>query len=168
MPGSLSHLVRRFFDTLFSRALLSSEIAAIDDWLSTEESAVFYSQSVVDQRHGYHAALSVIAAGVGDTTTIRAALLHDIGKRDARIGILGRSIASLLIGLGWPMTKRMALYRDHGESGSRELAELGCEPLVIEFALHHHRARPLSINAATWHILQAADQPPKAKTMVRP
>ena len=168
MPGSLSHLARRFFDTLFSRALLSSEIAAIDDWLSTEESAVFYSQSVVDQRHGYHAARSVIAAGVGDTTTIRAALLHDIGKRNARIGILRRSIASLLIGLGWPMTERMALYRDHGEIGSRELADLGCEPLVVEFALRHHRARPLSINAATWHILQTADQPPKAKTMVRP
>ena len=147
---------------------MSTERAAIYDWLSEEEAGVFYSQPLVDQRHGYNAALSVIAAGIHDVTTIRAALLHDVAKRHAGLGIIGRSIASLLIGLSWSITERMALYRDHGEIGSRELEDLGCEPLVVEFALHHHRPRPLSIDAATWRILQSADQPPKAKTMVGP
>ncbi|MEE8375734.1 MAG: hypothetical protein V3S26_05390 [Acidimicrobiia bacterium] len=33
-----------------------------------------------DQRHGYHAALSVISDGRSDSDVIAAALMHDIGN----------------------------------------------------------------------------------------
>lgn len=101
--------------------------------------------------------MSVVAAGFDDRVVITAALLHDIGKRHARLGIVGRSVASALILLGLPLTGRMAAYRDHGLAAARELADLGAPSLVIDFALHHHGRRPATIDDDTWDVLVAAD-----------
>jgi putative nucleotidyltransferase with HDIG domain len=157
----------RFFDVLLSRRLTASEKAAIADWLRRDETELFFAQPPEDQSHGYHAALSVVASGVGDRTVIRAALLHDVGKRHARLSVIGRSLASVLLALGIPLTERMSLYRDHGEIGARELEDLGCEPIVVAFARSHQSDhRPQSIVPANWNVLLAADQPPKARVIV--
>lgn len=162
MPGSPAHLFQRFFDVATAQALTASEKAAISSWLTPETAEIFFDQDDADQRHGYDAALSVVAAGVDDEETIVAALLHDVGKRHARLGLIGRSVASLLILVGLPLTERMRIYRDHGMVAARELASLGAASVVIDFALHHHGARPPTIDPATWDVLIAADQPPKA------
>ncbi len=161
MPGSPAHLVRRFFDVAVSRPLSWSERAAVQGWLSPETNTVFLAQGDQDQRHGYGAALTVVAAGVDDREVIAAALLHDIGKRHARLGILGRTLASIMILLHMSLGERMTAYRDHGLLGARELARLGAPPLAIDFAMHHHGDRPSSIPPETWDLLVRADQPPK-------
>ncbi len=125
---------------------------------------VFFEQMTADQRHGYHAALSVISDGRSDSDVIAAALMHDIGKRHARLGVIGRSVTSIMILLGLPLTRRMLLYKDHGRNGARELARLGAPPLAIEFALHHQGERPHTIENQIWEILISADQAPKART----
>lgn len=168
MPGSLSHLTRRFFDVLRARPLIASEQNAVRNWLSEGERASFFAQPKVDQRHGYHAALTVIASGAEDRTLIRAALLHDIGKRHARLGVIGRVVASLLVLCGVPLRGRLLAYRVHGEIGAVELELIGAEPVVIDFARHHHRSRPVTIDATTWDLLQSADQPPKTWRRNRP
>lgn len=122
---------------------------------------MFFAQDDSDQRHGYHAALSVIASGGHDDEVIVAALLHDIGKRHARLGILGRSLASVLILSGLPLSERMRAYRDHGLVAARELSALGGPPLAIDFAMHHHGERPPTIELGVWDVLIEADQPPK-------
>ena len=160
MPGSLGHLARRFFDVLFSAPLDAAERAAVEGWLDSGQAWVFFSQPDPDQRHGFHAALVAIA-GAGELQVIRAALLHDVGKRHARLGVLGRTAASLAIRLRLPLTTRWRLYRDHGEIAAGELESLGCEGLIVDFARHHHGGRPGGIPAATWDLLQLADQPPK-------
>ncbi|HEU5114051.1 MAG TPA: hypothetical protein VFU96_12100 [Acidimicrobiia bacterium] len=160
MPGSLGHLTRRFFDVLFATPLDSGERAAIEGWLDSGQAWAFFSQSDPDQRHGYHAALVTIAAGA-DLEVIRAALLHDVGKRHARLGVLARSVASVAIRLGLPLTTRWRLYRDHGEVAATELAGLGCHGLIVDFARDHHGERPSGIPTSTWDLLQLADQPPK-------
>lgn len=160
MPGSLGHLTRRFFDVLFATPLDSGERAAIEGWLDSGQAWVFFSQSDPDQRHGFHAALVSIAGGA-EPEVVRAALLHDVGKRHARLGVLGRSLASIAIRLGLPLTRRWRFYRDHGEISARELAGLGCEALIVDFARHHHGDRPPGIPCPTWDLLQLADQPPK-------
>jgi hypothetical protein len=124
---------------------------------------VFFEQMTADQRHGYHAALSVISDGRSDSDVIAAALMHDIGKRHARLGVIGRSVTSIMILLGLPLTRRMLLYKDHGKNGARELARLGAPPLAIEFALHHQDERPRTIESQIWEILLSADQAPKAR-----
>lgn len=95
---------------------------------------------------------------------VRAALLHDVGKRHAGLGPIGRSIASILIGLGGPLTRRMVSYRDHGPVAAEELDDLRCEQVVVDFARNHHAERPDSIARATWDILLKADGPAKAIT----
>jgi putative nucleotidyltransferase with HDIG domain len=130
-------------------------------WLPSEPADLFFAQSKADQRHGYHAALTVIAAGADDSDVIMAALLHDVGKRHARLGIIRRSIASVMILLGLPLTARMEVYRDHGMVAARELAGLSLPSLVVDFAMHHHGERPPTIDPRVWNALVAADQPTK-------
>lgn len=158
MPGTLGHLSRRFFDVLFSRPLDAAERATVETWLAPGLADVFFAQPGADQRHGYEAGLCAIGADA-DTDVVVAAAMHDIGKRQARLGIVGRVVASLFIMLGLPLTRRMQLYRDHGITAAAELAALGAPPLAIDFALHHHSARPASISQATWDLLVLADQP---------
>ena len=160
MSGSLGHLTRRFVDVLFSTPLDAAERAAVESWLDGGQAWVFFSQADPDQRHGFHAALVAIA-GEGEIDVIRAALLHDVGKRHARLGVIGRTVATIAIRLGLPLTTRWRLYRDHGETAAWELESLGCEDVIVDFTRHHHGGRPSDIPAATWNLLQLADQPPK-------
>lgn len=162
MPGSPAHLFRRFFDVAVARPLTASERAAVSGWLSGETSAVFFAQGDADQRHGYQAALTVLDNGVEDRDVLASALLHDVGKRHARLGIVGRSLASVMILAGLPLGERMTAYRDHGLLAARELAGLGAPSMAIDFAMYHHGERPPTIEAETWELLVRADQPPKA------
>jgi putative nucleotidyltransferase with HDIG domain len=167
VPGSLGHLAQRFFDVLLARPLTDAERATVEGWVDQAPASLFFSQSDADQRHGYHAATVVQGSLVSDPTVIRAALLHDVGKRHSGLGVIGRTIASLLIRLHLPLTRRVRIYRDHGAIGSTELAALGCEPLIVDFARHHHGHRPETIEPGIWEILQLADQPPKTVTRFR-
>ena len=128
---------------------------------------MFFAQGDPDQRHGYHSALHVIAAGEGSRDVIRAALLHDVGKRHAGLGVMGRSLASVLIVLGLPLSQSMRAYRDHGLVAARELGALGAPSLAIDFAMHHHGDRPPTIDPETWALLVAADEPPKTRSSLR-
>ena len=163
MPGSPAHLVARFFDVLLSRPLDDAERVAVDIWLSPALAELFFDQSPADQRHGYEAALTVIGSGDSDHDLVVAALLHDIGKRHARLGIVGRSLASVLILMHLPLTERMRAYRDHGVIGARELGAARAPSVAIDFALHHHRERPQTIDEAAWELLTSADQPQRRR-----
>lgn len=165
MPGSLSHLTARFFDVLLARPLTSEELTEVEGWLPGDMYSVFCQQASADQRHSFHAATRVIDAGFEDEA-VTAALMHDIGKRHSRLGVVGRTVASLLILAGLPMTERMRSYRDHGSLAADELADLGAPQLAIEYARHHHGSRPASIAADVWDVLVRADEPPNTRTLV--
>jgi putative nucleotidyltransferase with HDIG domain len=167
LPGSLSHLSRRFFDVLFARRLGPDEEAVVRARLSAAEAGLFFKQGKADQRHGFHAMSVVEQAHPEMVSAMRAGLLHDLAKRHARLGAIGRTLATVLIKLGLPITARMRAYRDHGEMAARELSELGAEDLVIDFARNHHGSRPESISPELWDLLQDADQPPKTWSMRR-
>jgi hypothetical protein len=166
-PGSVAHLVSRFFDYLTARPLTLSETKAIRGWLDPELAELFFEQNPADQRHAYHAALTVVGSGVTDQAVIAAALLHDVGKRHSGLGVVGRSLASILMSLGAPLGDRMTSYRDHGRIGALELAALGAPSLAIDFALHHQAGRPATIETDIWELLMVADQPPKTSALLR-
>lgn len=161
LPGTPTHLFRRFFDVAFARPLTPSERAAVDGWLPADAATLFFAQADADQRHGYHTALTVMAGAIHERDVVMAALLHDIGKRHSRLGLFGRSVASVLILLRLPLSNRMQTYRDHGLVAARELAQLSVPSLVVDFAMHHHGRRPLTIDPVIWDALIAADQPAK-------
>ena len=159
MPGTLGHLTARFFEVLRSKPLNPAEVEEVSSWLSAELQQLFFDQPPEDQRHGYQAAQVVIAGGESNASVVTAALTHDIGKRHARLGIIGRSLASIMIRLHFPLTQRMRIYRDHGTGGAEELARAGAASTVVEFARHHHGSKPAGFDEATWDLLVSADQP---------
>jgi putative nucleotidyltransferase with HDIG domain len=89
---------------------------------------------------------------------VRAALLHDVGKRHTDIGVVGRVAASLLRLARLPARGQMATYLDHAALGARDLEAVGAEDLVIAFAAHHHEATtPTGVDPAVWAALRRAD-----------
>jgi putative nucleotidyltransferase with HDIG domain len=157
VPGSWLHLTARFFDVVSSRRLSDAEREGVARLLREEEVDLFHAQNAADQRHGLNAARSAAALASDRPELVRAALLHDIGKRHAGLGAIGRVFASISIRLRLPLTARFRRYRDHGPLGAAELARCGAEQLVVDFARSHHAARPGSIDPAAWSVLRAAD-----------
>lgn len=167
MEGSPAHLFRRFFDVLTAQGLTVVETEAVRHRLTPELGELFFSQPPADQRHAYQAGLVVVAGGQAHSDVVVAALMHDVGKRHSRLGVIGRSVASIAVRLHLPLGDRMTAYRDHGMLAARELAGAGAVPLVVDFARHHHGERPSSISQQVWDLLLAADQPPKALASIR-
>jgi hypothetical protein len=153
----LGHLARRFFAVLRARPLDPSEQAEVAALLRTEETALFWGQSVPDQRHGLESARAAAALRPERSDLIRAALLHDVGKQHARLGIMARSLASGLDLVGLPAGGRLRQYLEHGPRGGADLAAAGAEPLVVEFARTHHGERPEGITAGDWDVLISSD-----------
>ncbi len=154
--GGFAHLTARFFDVVTAPPLDRRERTTVSGWLrGANEETAFFGQSHADQRHGYSAALVVMRANPERIDLARAALLHDIGKRHAGLGPLGRVAASVAMRLRFPLRRRWALYRDHGPLAAAELA--GAEPVVVEFARTHHGERPAAISPQEWDLLVRAD-----------
>lgn len=151
--GSWRHLIGRFFRVIWAAPLSEAEAAWVAVFLPAE-AGIFFDQPVVDQRHGYEA-----AQRMGERPDlIRAALLHDVGKRHARLSPLARALVSAASKLRLPVGPRGRGYLRHGELAAQELAELGVERLVIDFAANHHAERPETITIQDWEALAAADR----------
>ena len=89
---------------------------------------------------------------------MRAALLHDLGKRNARLGPIGRSIATIAAAVRIRGSKRHRSYTRHAHEGAELLAAGGAEPLVVSYTRHHHGPRPGDIDPEDWELLMAADR----------
>jgi hypothetical protein len=112
-----------------------------------------------DRRHAAGVARRVDVAldGVAPRPVLAAALLHDIGKLDSRLGTFGRVIATLSAAVaghemaavwarGRGFTRRIGLYLQHAELGGTLLAVAGSDPLVQSWAREHHSPE------ATWTV----------------
>ena len=157
MPGTWRHLAARFFSVLGAGPLTDDERRRVAALLRPAEVAPFLAQQDMDQRHALEAATRVADLFPDRTDLQRAALLHDIGKRHARLGVLGRVIASVAAKLGLGVRGRFRAYLEHGPAAAAELTELGAEPVVVAFARHHHDGRPDGIAASDWQVLTEAD-----------
>lgn len=120
--------------------------------------ALFNAQPDADQRHAHDGAAAIAARHPDRHDLVVASLLHDVAKRHARLGPIGRSVATVADALRIPVGGRFAAYTAHGRVGSEELAEAGAPELAIMFARDHHGARPASISPTDWSILIEADR----------
>ncbi len=156
-PGSLRHLAARFFDVLSARPLTDPERAWVRARLEDGTRPLFFAQDPADQRHGLVSGVRVESTRPDRPDLVRAALLHDVGKRHARLGVFGRVLASLAMLLGLPVRGRFAVYRDHGRLAGAELRELGAEAVVWRFAAAHHGTPDPAVPPADWEVLEDAD-----------
>ena len=114
---------------------------------------LFLEMSDRDQRHS----LEVLRRLRNSTTEGRvepvlahAALLHDVGKARAPLGVPGRSLLVLAEACGGiavllrvpGLGRRVARYMDHPAIGAEMLRSAGASPALVEVVGEHQRQRP--------------------------
>jgi hypothetical protein len=148
------HLSTRFFRAMWPGPPRASNVAWVRGVLTPEEFALWSSQPAHDRRHTIGVAHRVVAYLAGtpfahDTRWPAAALLHDIGKVQARLSVYGRVIATIAARLtkrqmidAWAasrgFTRRVGLYLQHGAIGADMLEIAGARPEVTAWAGAHH------------------------------
>jgi putative nucleotidyltransferase with HDIG domain len=152
-----AHLVSRFIGHLNATGLTPHQQQQVHDRLDEPAAELFWAQSTADQRHAFDVATRVAAVLPGDDEAFVAALLHDVGKRHAGLGAVRRSIATVLGGVGLPMTASMQIYRGHGPVGAAELRAVGFDGLVVDFAAGHPSRAPDGADGDRWNALLKAD-----------
>ncbi|HVM40953.1 MAG TPA: hypothetical protein VM618_09285, partial [Acidimicrobiia bacterium] len=95
------HLAKRFFTSLVARPPTAEEEAWVAERLLPGEFELWQRQTRYDRRHTYGVARMVESELTGTPDAggpwPAAALLHDVGKVEARLGLVGRVIATLAI-----------------------------------------------------------------------
>lgn len=126
--------------------------------LRTSEVGVFWDQQQTDLRHAHDCARFVAERRPERSDLIRAALLHDLGKRTSRLGPIGRAVATVLAVAGIRGSERHRSYNRHSHEGAEILADAGAEHIVVAYTRHHHTGRPSDFDADDWDLLMTADR----------
>jgi hypothetical protein len=139
-----------------------AERAALSDWLSTAQLALFDSMHVADRRHGLDVIASLRSEGVHDPDVLVAGLLHDGGKGNA--GVIARVVYSLGQAYGeWILrvarivpALRVELDRlaIHAETSARLALDAGCSPRTVELIRNQDQPRDPEFGA----LLKMADE----------
>jgi len=141
-PGSVAWWATKIRQT--KRHLLArvstAERAALLDWLTPAQLAVFDGMHVADRRHGLDVVAALRAGGTADPDVLLAGLLHDAGKGDA--GLIARVVYSLGTArmtwveraVGWlpGMRRTLVRLRAHQETSARIAEAAGCPPRTVE------------------------------------
>jgi hypothetical protein len=150
----LAHLSGRFVRALSPAAPRADDLAWVEGVLTPAGYVQFRRQPNHDQRHAIGVARDVQArlAGTpyaGDPRWLSAALLHDIGKLDSRLGVYGRVVATVSGAVAgreqagaWSestgFTRRVGLYLRHAELGADRIRLAGEPEEVAIWAAAHH------------------------------
>ena len=114
-------------------SLVPSQVQQIErQWiqsvLSPSEFDVWNNMMVQDRRHSVMVGRRFVKYRPTATQSeIAGALLHDVGKSVARLGTVGRVIATLV----GPRTNRFRQYHDHEQIGATMLRSIGSDELTI-------------------------------------
>jgi hypothetical protein len=170
------HLVRRFFRALWPGPPRGRDVEWVEGILEPGELSLWRELPKHDRRYSIRVARGVEArlAGTeyrGQRRWLAVALLHDVGKLDAGLGVVGRSVATVMGATagdarvdrwasGSGFRRRVGWYLRHEERGAERIRAAGGRGEAARWALaHHHRDRwstsgvPLRVAEA----LEAAD-----------
>jgi hypothetical protein len=147
------HLAKRFFGSLLPRGPKPVDASWAESVLTSGERELWQRMSRTDRRHAVGVARRV-EADLGQEATrpvLAAALLHDVGKLDAGLGVYGRVIATLSGAVvrhdpevirDWTrtrgFTRRVGLYLQHPRLGGDMLALANSDPLTVAWTREHH------------------------------
>ncbi len=153
------HLAGRFTRALWPGPPRPDDVAWVESVLTPDGFVQFRRQPNHDQRHAIGVARDVEARLAGtdhadDPRWLSAALLHDIGKLDARLGVYGRVVATVSASLAgretaehWStssgFTRRVGLYLRHAELGADRIRLAGEPEEAARWSAAHH-------DPATW------------------
>jgi putative nucleotidyltransferase with HDIG domain len=168
-----AHLVRRFLASLRPRPLRTDDVAFVQGALLSQEFQCWEQLGPADRAEsvatGRALAAALDAAGQpSDTRWLAAALLHDVGKADSTLGVIGRSLATAAAAVAGPRRARafpgaFGRYVNHDELGAQRLRAAGARPETVSWAAAHHRPGcwdATGIPPAICRMLAAADGEP--------
>jgi len=150
------HLSRRFAGALRPGAPRPADTEWVATVLTSGELTLWSLMPRHDRRHSIAVARRVehTLAGTpyaGDPRWLAAALLHDVGKLDAGLGVFGR-VGATLAGAAagheladvWSgkrgITRRVGLYLRHAELGATRIRVAGGREEAARWAAAHHEA----------------------------
>lgn len=154
MSTKLIDRAKRFFRAL-SAKIEDSDRVIIDQYLEENHKKVFYSMSMIDQRHSLDVAITLLNSDKDyNDLTIRLALLHDIGKQVQRFYLLERVAVVVLPRKKMKMEahpyqtnilkKAWQIKYWHPEYGSIIAQENNFDPELIKIIKYHHNLPPIS------------------------
>jgi putative nucleotidyltransferase with HDIG domain len=172
--GTLRHLAGRFLGAVSPAGPPASD----DDWalslLLPGEQGLWRRMSGQDRRHAVAVAREsqrrLDEAGMGARREVlAAALLHDVGKVEARLGTAGRVAVTLVAvvvgpdrlagsGSGGSWLEPARRYLAHDRIGGQLLRDCGSDPFTVAWAEQHHLApERWSVDPRIGRLLKAAD-----------
>lgn len=148
------HLSGRFARALWPGPPRGDDLAWVESVLTPGGYVVFRRQPHHDQRHAIGVARDVQARLAGTEFAdaprwLSAALLHDVGKLDSRLGVYGRVVATVSAAAAgrehaqaWSdstgFTRRVGLYLRHAELGADRIRLAGEPEEAARWATAHH------------------------------
>ncbi len=131
---------------------------------------LFCEMQPEDRRHGLVVLSLLEADGVADLPLLQAALLHDVGKAHAGVGLAHRVLRVLLAWrfprvwgwfAGWPTGWRRPFWvvANHPERGALWVETHGGDPDLVDLIRHHEATAPdewAGTELACWHAALAA------------
>jgi putative nucleotidyltransferase with HDIG domain len=167
------HLAARFAGSLRARPLDRAALELVRQSLRPEELACWERLRRADRAESLATARATREAlgPDADPVWIAAALLHDVGKAETRLGPLGRAGATVTAGLvghrrarAWPGA--IGRYVNHDELGAQRLRQAGARNEAVTWAVAHHRRSQWAatgIPPEICEILAAADGEPSLR-----
>ncbi len=157
--GASVSRVRQFLAAITAR-VSADETAILQQHLDPSQRDLFRAMSAIDQRHCLDVFNTLLEQAHSDSDLLRAALLHDVGKRGIR---LWHRVAGVLMEAFWPaLLEKLAvnrpqswlygfyIYRHHADL-SAELAERsGCSSAIVELIREHHSPSENEKAKALW------------------
>ncbi len=146
------HLVRRFFTSLSKRTPDIKDVAWVNERLLVNEFALWNRMEPHDQRHSIEVANRFTQLHPTFTRDeVAAALLHDIGKVESELGVVGRVVATI----AGPKGKKFRIYHEHELIGLNLCRAAGSSSETLRLL---DRSNQMSRNDPVVHLLRQADQ----------
>jgi hypothetical protein len=150
----IGHLAARFAASIVPVPVRASDASWVEGILAAGELALWHQMSRPDRVEGVRVARRTAnALGPGEPSDqhddwLAAALLHDVGKLDARLGPYRRAVATIA-GRAAPgmtgawrestgFTRRVGLYLDHAALGADRIRIAGGREVAARWAAAHH------------------------------
>lgn len=184
--GEVRHLARRFWWTVRATPPPPEDDAWAAAQLGPGAAALWLRQHPLDRRHTVAVARRVLdpewraavlsgdrangdgggvavqggAGGHAPPWVVEAALLHDVGKAEARMGAGGRTLATVLELAGARSAPgTVGRYLRYPQRGAELLAAAGARPEVVAWAREHHEPPGAWTVPRRWGaLLVAADE----------
>jgi hypothetical protein len=167
------HLATRFFGSFRVRPLAAADLDLVHEALLAPELECWERLGPADRAESVATARAAISAlgPPADSRWVAAALLHDVGKSETRLGPVARAGATVVAVVAGPRRVRgwsnaIGRYVNHDELGSVRLREVGARREAVEWAAVHHRPTlwpQTGIPPEICRMLAAADGEPEPR-----